>query len=391
MAASEGLGIIGVDNFHYFVSDEARSEAFYTERFGWHRVARSSDAMTKATGQKSSVYQSGDIKAVVSVPQSETCRAARYLSRHPAGIGSMTFEVEDIEKAWRFLMDHRDHKLGRREPATPIHGIRETRTKDGRFRHFSITTAIGDVSFRFVQREDYEGFAPGFDTLLTDVPASPLGFRKIDHVTNNAMCMAPIKLWMQYVLGMEQCWDIEFHTNDVTHDATTGTGLRSVVMWDPRSELKFPVNEPLYPFFKDGQINLFVEQNRGPGIQHIALEVENIVDAVGTLRERDVEFLNTPNIYYDLSRERLSTQGVDTNNIDHDLEVLRPLGILIDGSPEDNYLVQIFLKDAQSAYDEPGAGPFFYELIQRCGDQGFGGGNFRALFEAIERDQREGA
>ena len=111
------------------------------------------------------------------------------------------------------------------EPATPIHGIRETRTKDGRFCHFSITTAIGDVSFRFVQREDHEGFAPGFDTLLTDVPASPLGFRKIDHVTNNAS-VAPIKLWMQYVLGMEQCWDIEFHTNDVTHDATTGTGLR---------------------------------------------------------------------------------------------------------------------------------------------------------------------
>ena len=101
--------------------------------------------------------------------------------------------------------------------------------------------------------------------------------------------------------------------------------------------------------------------------------------------------MNTPNIYYDLSRERLSTQGVDTNNIQHDLEVLRPLGILIDGSPEDNYLVQIFLKDAQTAYGEPDAGPFFYELIQRCGDQGFGGGNFRALFEAIERDQREEA
>ena len=95
-------------------------------------------------------------------------------------------------------------------------------------------------------------------------------------------------------------------------------------MWDPRSELKFSGQRALYPFFKDGQINLFVEQNRGPGIQHIALEVENIVDTVGTLRERDVEFLNTPNIYYDLSRERLSTQGVDTNNIDHDLEVLRP-------------------------------------------------------------------
>ena len=382
MAASEELGILGVDNFHYFVAEPERSKQFYEGMFGWQPVAQAGQDMVTRTGQNCTVYEGGGIRVAVSTPDNDRCRAGRYLKRHPAGIGSMTFHVEDIEKAWNFLINRQ---------ATPITGIQDIRENGGRYRHFSITTAIGDVAFRFVEKTDFEGFAPGFDALAVDpsLPVNPLGFKAVDHVTNNAMSMASVTLWMEHVMGMEQCWEIEFHTEDVSQGGDTGTGLKSIVMWDPRSGLKFPVNEPLHPFFKEGQINGFVEENMGPGIQHIALEVEDAVATVRTLIDRGVKFLDTPDSYYDLSPARLKTQGVDVNAIAHDLKRdLQPQGILIDGSPENNYLIQVFLKDAATAYGDPNAGPFFYEIIQRCGDKGFGEGNFRALFESIEREQQ---
>ncbi|MBM4359133.1 MAG: VOC family protein [Deltaproteobacteria bacterium] len=381
MAASEELGILGVDSWHYFVRQPERSRTFYERGFGWREVARAGEALVAATGQRSTVYQSGDVRVVVSTPESDRCRAGRYLKRHPAGVGSVTFAVEDIERTWRFLAER---------GGTPIHDIAETREGGGRFRHFSITTPIGDVAFRFVERTDYVPFAPGFEAV--EPPASyvapAFGFKKVDHITNNAPTMAPVKLWFEHVLGFEQCWEIEFHTNDVKQGARkSGTGLKSVVMWDPRSGIKFPINEPLQPFFKEGQINTFVEDNAGAGVQHIALEVEDCVGAVRTLRQQQVGFLRTPGSYYDAAPSRLAQRGVDTAKIAHRLEELRELGVLIDGKPENLYLIQIFLQDAATLYAEPGAGPFFYELIQRCGDPGFGEGNFRALFEAIERDQ----
>ena len=383
MAASEELGIKGIHNFHFFVEKPERSFDFYTRGFGWNEVAKSSAEMEERSGQQSKVYAAGDIDVLVSTPQSESCRAARYLRRHPAGVGSISFEVEDIDRAFKFLVERE---------ATPIHKVEEVRdSQGGRFQHFSITTALGDVSFRFIQKTDWEGFAPGFEGLngTSRGESNDFSFSHIDHITCNAQTMAPMKLWLEHVLGMEQCWDIEFHTEDINKDATTGTGLRSVVMWDPRSGIKFPINEPLQPFFKEGQINKFVEDNWGAGVQHIALLVDDVCEAVKTLRERNIQFLNTPGVYYDAAPERLASQGVSVDNIDHSMDRLRELGILIDGSPVDNYLVQIFLKDAMTMYNEPKAGPFFFELIERCGDNGFGGGNFRALFEAIERDQQD--
>ena len=124
---------------------------------------------------------------------------------------------------------------------------------------------------------------------------------------------------------MEQCWDID-HTEDINKDATTGTGLRSVVMWDPRSGIKFPINEPLQPFFKEGQINKFVEDNWGAGVQHIALLVDDVCEAVKTLRSRNIEFLNTPGVYYDAAPSRLESQGVSVENIDHSMAQLKSSG-----------------------------------------------------------------
>jgi 4-hydroxyphenylpyruvate dioxygenase len=158
-------------------------------------------------------------------------------------------------------------------------------------------------------------------------------------------------------------------------------------MWDPGSEVKFANNEPSRPFFKESQINLFAEDNRGDGIQHSALSVGDIVGAVRGLRAAGVEFMPTPGSYFDVLPERLKTIGV--GGIDESIDVLRELEILVDGGKPRQYLLQIFLKEAAGLYHDPEAGPFFFEIIQRKGDQGFGAGNFRALFEAIEREQAQ--
>lgn len=381
MAASEALGIKSLHAIHYYVADAARSRRFYEDCFGWQATWKADPVFVARSRQACTVYQAGDIRVAVSSPlEGSQGRAARYLSRHPAGIGSLTFEVEDVEATWRFLE-------GR--GGTFIHRIETTKTPDGgQFRHFSVTTALGDVSFRFCDRRDTDHFAPGFERLIaSDAIQNPLGFTAIDHVTCNAQTMASMALWFEHVLGFEAYWGIEFHTEDIRKGGETGTGLKSVVFWDPRSELKFPINEPLSPFFKEGQINRFIEDNWGAGVQHVALTVDDALSVVRTLRARQVAFLNTPQNYYDAAPARLAKSQVDVAKLDHRLADLAELGILIDGSPVDQYLIQIFLKDAMSLYEEAAAGPFFYEIIQRCGDNGFGGGNFRALFEAIERDQ----
>ena len=146
--------------------------------------------------------------------------------------------------------------------------------------------------------------------------------------------MKPALLWMQHVLGLEQLWEIAFHTNDVATGTAAGrehgSGLKSVVMWDPVSGVKFANNEPFRPFFKESQINIFAEDNRGDGVQHSALAVIDIVGAVRGLRARGVEFMPTPGSYYDVLPERLERIGV--GSIDENIDVLRELEILVDGS-----------------------------------------------------------
>jgi 4-hydroxyphenylpyruvate dioxygenase len=151
--------------------------------------------------------------------------------------------------------------------------------------------------------------------------------------------------------------------------------------------VKFANNEPARPNFKASQINIFVEDNRGEGIQHLALGVENIIPAVEGMKQTgSINFMDTPDSYYDQLGKRLEVFGI--KRIDEKPEDLRRLRILIDGNQEHSYLLQIFMKDAATLYGDREAGPFFYEVIQRKGDKGFGAGNFRSLFESIERDQK---
>jgi 4-hydroxyphenylpyruvate dioxygenase len=196
-------------------------------------------------------------------------------------------------------------------------------------------------------------------------------------------------LWLEHVLGFEQMWEVAFHTSDVDPKRTTGSGLKSIVMWDPVSQTKFANNEPARPFFKASQINIFNEELRGDGVQHVALTVGDIIPAVRGLRSSGVSFMPTPGSYYDMLPERIARTGIAA--IDEDLAILRELEILVDGDQHRAYMLQIFLKESAGLYSDPSAGPFFYEIIQRKGDRGFGAGNFRALFESIEREQHKPA
>ena len=197
------------------------------------------------------------------------------------------------------------------------------------------------------------------------------------------------------MLGFEEFWEVQFHTAAAASEArrkamqARGSGLRSVVMRDPTSGVKFANNEPWRPAFKTSQINIFHEDQRGDGVQHAALTVEDILTAVRGLRGRGVEFMPTPGSYYEALPARLREIGV--GRIDEDVATLRELEILVDGGAPGSYLLQIFLKESAGMHRDLQAGPFFFEIIQRKGDLGFGAGNFRALFESIEREQqREG-
>jgi 4-hydroxyphenylpyruvate dioxygenase len=378
MPKVEPIGIKRLEAMHYYVHDLERSRTFYTEKLDFAEIAHSTPQLEEASKQRSVVFQAGEIIVVCSQPLGEGGRAWRYLRKHPDGVGTLIFEVEDIERAFRVL----DSRGG-----TPIDEIMRVKDDGGEFASFSITTPFGDTTFRFVERKGYRSLFPGAEHY-----ASPRGGKNVfgishyDHITSNFQTMAPALLWMEHVLGLERFWEIQFHTEDVHKGNDHGSGLRSAVMWDPASGVKFANNEPYRPYFKSSQINIFNEEHRGDGVQHAALAVGDIIPAVEGMRKRGVGFMPTPGTYYDMMPKRLEQLGV--KKIDEDVEVLRNLEILIDGEAEGKYLLQIFLKESAGMYGEPAAGPFFYEIIQRKGDRGFGGGNFRALFESIERQQK---
>ncbi|WP_438037605.1 4-hydroxyphenylpyruvate dioxygenase family protein [Sorangium sp. So ce128] len=379
-AKVESIGIKRVEALHYYVRDLERSRRFYTEKLDFQEIAASSPELTAAAAQQSVVFQAGECVVVCSQPIGEGGRAWRYLRKHPDGVGTVIFEVEDIDRAFRLL----DGRGG-----TPIDEIHRATDEGGTFASFSITTPFGDTTFRFVERRGYRALFPG--CVAYDAPRggeNRFGIARFDHITSNFQTMAPALLWMEHVLGLEPFWQIAFHTNDVAKDTDHGSGLRSAVMWDPASGVKFANNEPYRPHFKSSQINVFNEEHRGDGVQHVALAVEDILAAVRAMRGRGVEFMPTPAAYYDMLPERLQRLGI--GQIDEDAAALRELEVLVDGDGARSYLLQIFLKESSGTHRDPDAGPFFFELIQRKGDRGFGAGNFRALFESIERQQKAG-
>ena len=376
------LGITRLDGIHYYVRDLERSRTFYTEKLDFAETWRSSPALERDSGQRSACFTAGHINVLCSAPTRPTRpgqpsgRAARFLARHPDGVGTLIFEVEDAARTFALLEER---------GGTPIDNVATFEDDGGTLRQFPITTPFGDCTFRFRERRGYRSLFPGAVAHRSG-GANRFGFEQIDHVTSNFQTMAPMLLWLEHVLGCERMWEVAFHTSDVDPGRRTGSGLKSIVMWDPASQTKFANNEPARPFFKNSQINTFHEELRGDGVQHVALTVTDILAAVRGLREAGVTFMPTPGSYYDMLPERIARSGID--KIDEDIATLRELAVLIDGDHHHAYMLQIFLKESAGLYSDRNAGPFFYEIIQRKGDRGFRAGNFRALFESIEREQR---
>jgi 4-hydroxyphenylpyruvate dioxygenase len=383
----EPLGIRRIEALHYYVHDLERSRRFYVERLDFAEAGASTPELEREGRQRSAAFEAGEVRIVCSQPLGEGGRAWRYLRKHPDGVGAVIFQVEDAERAFRLLEER---------GGTPITDLQVHQDDGGTLRTFNITTPLGDTTFRFVERRGYRGLYPGVARHAAPKGGgNAFGFGYVDHLTSNFQTMKPALLWMEHVLGLEEFWEVQFHTKDAADarraaiQAQQGSGLRSVVMKDPASGVKFANNEPWRPAFKSSQINVFNEDHRGDGIQHAALTVTDILSAVRGLRARGVEFMPTPASYYDALPERIRRTGI--GRIDEQVETLHELEILVDGAGQGSYLLQIFLRDAAGLYHEPAAGPFFFEIIQRKGDQGFGAGNFRALFESIEREQqREG-
>ncbi len=376
MANLAPLGITRLEGIHYYVRDLERSRRFYVDKLDFAETWRSSTEVEQQGRQTSACFQAGNIQVVCSEPVGDGSRAARFLAKHPDGVGTLIFEVEDIARTFALLEER---------GGTAIQDVQTFEDDGGTLRQFSITTPFGDTTFRFRERRGYQGLFPGAVT-HTGGGSNRFGFQDIDHVTSNFQTMKPMLLWLEHVMGFEQLWHVEFHTSDVNPGKLTGSGLKSIVMWDPISNTKFANNEPARPFFKSSQINLFNEELRGDGVQHVALTVGDIVTAVKDLRGAGVSFMPTPGSYYDMLPARIEQSGIKA--IDEDIAVLRDLQILVDGDHDRAYMLQIFLKESSGLYKDPSAGPFFYEIIQRKGDRGFGAGNFRALFESIEREQQ---
>jgi 4-hydroxyphenylpyruvate dioxygenase len=373
----EKLGLLRLLGVHYYVRDLERSRRFYTGAMDFAEIGKSSDRLTREGRQRSLVFQADQCLVVCSEPVGEGGRAARYLSRHPDGIGTIAFEVSEIERVFEKL----DARGG-----NPISAIVEERGDAGWIKSFSITTPFGDTTFRFIERRGYPGLFSGMEPYAAPRGGgNRFGFTHFDHVTSNFQTMSPALLWLEHVMGFERFWTVQFHTDDVKHQEGHGSGLRSMVMIDPTTGIKFANNEPYRPAFKSSQINLFHEDNRGDGVQHLAIATKDILTTVRGLRAAGVQFMPTPSAYYDLLPARLEQQGIGA--IDERLDELAQLEILVDGEGRGAYMLQIFLKDSAGLYGSADAGPFFYEIIQRKGDRGFGAGNFRALFESIEHEQ----
>jgi 4-hydroxyphenylpyruvate dioxygenase len=380
------LGIRGIDHVDFVVHDLERSRQFYTTRMDFAETARSGPRYEQETGERTAVFDAARVRVQCSVPLEKESNAARFLRLHPDGIRAVTFRVDSVEHAWKTLESRGANFLG------------EVDGKAG-YRQFAIATPLGDVEYRFLEKSGtvVADEAPGdkgngaVDPRLAPVVSAPgrgggnkHRFTHMDHVTNNTREMRSYVNWMRDVMGFEHFWDIRFHTKDSNPDMVGGSGLQSIVMWDPTCNVKFATNEPLRPNYYASQINKYVEDNKGAGVQHIAFSTRAIMDVIPTMRKAGLKFLETPDAYYKMLPKRLAERAVE--NLKEDIKDLQRNKILVDGR-DDRYLLQIFMQEAALLYNEAAAGPFFYEVIQRHGDQGFGEGNFRALFESIERQQ----
>lgn len=370
------LGLIGWDHYEYVFSDLEEGRRFLRNKLDVPEAGRRGEREARALGEDAVFFRAGRVAFSCIAPREVGSRSERWLKRHPEGVRTLAFRCRDLE-ATRRVLEGRGATI-----RTPM-----TTSEDhlGRaYKSFDIATPLGDVAFCFVERSA-DALPPGFAPVEDKEARNRHGFQVVDHVTSNFLTLEPYVTWLRDVMGFTEYWRVQFHTTDVK-GGQGGTGLFSIVMWDKESGVKMANNEPLVPNYEGSQIYTFVEENKGPGVQHVAFHLPNILSAVGDLRGAGIQFLDTPGAYYDLLPARMERKKV--GQLAEDKDALRKLGVLVDGA-DGKYLLQIFSAEGKVLRGTPQGGPFFYELIQRRGALGFGEGNFRALFESIEREQEQ--
>lgn len=376
----KSIGLIGYHSIQYFTRDLKSCVQWHKEKFGFEEIAKSNIDWEKRHGMKAVVLRgAGKLGWIITEPVEKQSTAGRYLANHPDGISFLNFRVKNLKNTAEFLVDRK---------ASILYEIENHFSQnDGSWKETSIATAIDDVGFRFIEEKNYEQFAPGFEwtneKAKNDMNSIGLDLG-IDHVTCNGRSMHAITEFYRHCLGFEQYWGVEFHTAHHKPELGTGSGLESIVMWDKESGIKFATNQPLAPYFNNSQIQIYIEDNHGSGIQHIAFGTKNIIHTVEKLREKGTVFLEASDKYYEQLPKRM--EEMNLQKIKEPYNIVRKNNILLDGS-NGKYLLQIFMKEQCVQLGKKESGPFFYEIIQREGDESFGEGNFKALFDSIEKQQ----
>ncbi|PHR69145.1 MAG: 4-hydroxyphenylpyruvate dioxygenase [Lutibacter sp.] len=357
--AEDFLPLLGTDYVELYVGNAKQSAHFYKTAFGFQSHAFAG-LETGIKDRVSYVLKQDKIRLVLTTPLDEGGLINEHINKHGDGVKVMALWVEDATKAFEETT-----KRG----AKPFMEPTREEDKDGFVVRSGIYT-YGETVHIFVERKNYNGtFLPGYKKWESHYNPESVGLKFVDHMVGN-VGWGEMKTWCDFyakVMGFAQI--ISFTDDDIS---TEYTALMSKVMSNGNGRIKFPINEPAKGK-KKSQIEEYLDFYKGAGVQHIAVATNDIVKTVSAMRDRGVEFLYVPDTYYDDLLERVG-------KIDEDVEVLKEHGILIDRDDE-GYLLQLFTKPV---VDRP---TMFFEIIQRKGAQSFGVGNFKALFEAIEREQ----
>ena len=357
--ASDFMPINGTDYLELYVSNSKQAAHFYRTAFGFESLAYAG-LETGLRDRESYVVQQDKIRLVLTSPLHSGTEIGKHIDKHGDGVKVTALWVDDATYAYETAVAR---------GATSY--MKPTVEEDdyGKVIRSGIYS-YGEVVHIFVERKDYNGiFLPGFKKWNTRFNPEPVGLKFVDHMVGN-VALGRMNYWVDFyekVMGFTQI--MSFDDNDIS---TEFTALMSKVMSNGNGRIKFPINEPA-PGLKKSQVDEYLEFYEGEGVQHIAVATDDIISTVSALRDRGVEFLKVPTTYYDVLLDRVG-------EIDEDIEPLRELGILVDRD-EEGYLLQIFTKTVQARPT------MFFEIIQRKGATSFGKGNFKALFEALEREQ----
>ena len=362
--AQDFLPLLGTDYVEFYVGNAKQAAHYYKTAFGFQSHAYAG-LETGLKDRVSYVLKQDKIRLVLTTALVSDSPIGEHVKKHGDGVKVIALWVEDARKAFEETT-----KRG----AKPFMQPTVEKDEHGEVVRAGIYT-YGETVHMFVERKNYKGaFLPGFKEWKSDYNPSSIGLKFIDHMVGNVGWgeMNTWVKWYEDVMGF-----VNFHSTENKQIHTEYSALMSKVMSNGNGRIKFPINEPAKGK-KRSQIEEYIDFYEGPGVQHLALATDDIIKTVAELRARGVEFLPPPpQAYYDEIPKRL---GVHRDMMKEDINELQKLSILVDAD-EEGYLLQIFTKPQE---DRP---TLFYEIIQRMGAKGFGAGNFKALFESIEREQ----